>query len=186
MKRTKKTITLHSIKRLWKRTGQRSVEVPLITQELIDEITTKPYHAAPMPLRIPTRPPKSNHRLAWATAASILLLIGAGTLWLIRPAVCEKQKQTTVRASNTFGFGKVSELSTVKKTTMPEAKKETARNVKHQQAMNREKHQWHTVATPASSQDVKHDIADIVCYSEGHISDICDEETVITMLLAFL
>ncbi|GEM_PF-3386827 len=192
MKRTNKSITLRSIKQLWKRTNRHPVEVPLITQKLIDEITAQPRQTKPLTLIIHSashpnnNAAKSRHRLVWSAAACVLMLIGAATFWMTETAGGEEQKQATAHLGITTGLEEVSAPFAVKNLPLPEAKKKTSRNVKHQQTMVEEKHQWHTVMTLASSQEEEHNNAGIVCYSEGRISDNCDEEMVTAMLIAFL
>lgn len=192
MKRSKKAITLHSVKQLWKRMGIRPVEVPLITQNMIDEVTAKPRQSNPMPLNMPalSQPKqiasKPCYQLAWTMVAGVLLLIGVGTFWLTRTVGNEEQKQMTAQVKHTIGRDVGSNLPVMKELSLSDANKENTRSENPQFAKAFEKHQWQTAAKLSSSQVEEHGNEGIICYSKGHISDYCDEEMVTTMLLAFL
>ncbi|MCQ2261958.1 MAG: hypothetical protein MJZ42_02245 [Bacteroidales bacterium] len=181
-KRTK--ITLRSIKRLWKRMGRRPVEVPLISQKMIDEVTAQPRQATPVPILIPvtSQPHHNTSKLRYrlAAAASVLLLIGTGTFWLSQTSGGEKQMTAQVE------FAEDSDRPVMNPLPISEVKKEGPRDDKCQYARVVEKHQWQTATALPSCREGEHDNAGIVCYSEGRISENCDDEMVTTMLLAFL
>jgi hypothetical protein len=79
-----KTYTLREIKRAWKKAGRYPMEMPLISKELIEKVTSKPpqpdYRPLPgTPISSPRIPAQHLSR-RWAIAASIaaLLLVGGG------------------------------------------------------------------------------------------------------------
>lgn len=191
MRRRRKTITLPRIKQLWKQTGRQPVEIKLITKELVNFVISQPRQTNPtyLQMQIPSSQDPSTlghgHRLRWMAAACVALLMVAGIVALMRTAEVPKTELTTAQAEPL--------PSQENENTQPasagqhelELERETMQNCDHQYALVEMKHEWQTVQKPSLDQ-AKHKNGGMVCYSGGSISDRCDEETVTSMLLAFL
>lgn len=183
--RKKSPITLRSIKHLWERTGRRPVEVPLITKQLIDEITSQPRQYDATPFLVPTSTqPYPRRRWIWAAAASVLLLFGALSLWQLG-RVGYDERLVAVRVEP------ISELdeeapSKMKDRQAPEEKRQVAQTDVRQHAPMEEYHHWQTAEELPLSIAEEHENGGMVCYSRGQIAEDCDEEMVTRMLLAFL
>ena len=183
----RKKITLRSIKNLWDRTGQRPVEVPLITPELVDRITSlsrqsdeplSPMMLAPSFCRHAVSP---HGRKAWIAAASLALLIAAGTVWLIRATGDEAEGREMARVvcleEHPSAEAVVADCPAHETMDVSKGKAEYTM-VEHPT-------QWQTSQEITSAPE---DFSNggMVCYSDGRRTDNCDEEMVMRMLLAFL
>ena len=192
MKRRKKTITLRGIRHLWKRTGRRPVEVPLVTRELVDKVIAQPRQSSPITLQMPdssNHAPSTlgnGHRLQWMVAASVVLLVAAGITSLIRTSEVSEAGLATAQTEPIFmqESGQALPSTDVQSIVEAATPPHTAPYTK-QDAMVEKKHEWQTAQKPIADQE-GHRNGGIVCYSGGSISDCCDEETVTNMLLAFL
>ena len=191
MKKEKKAITLRSVKLLWNHAGQRPIEVSLITQELIDDVTAQPRREASDTILLPSAPRPNRqtadlrHRAARA-AACIVLLAGAGTFWLARIDSVEEPKPSPSLSELNMRDEESAALPPAVDTISAEDLTGNVQRSHHRYAMVREGHQWQTSAAPASCQEEEHGNAGMVCYSGGQFSDNCDEETVTRMLMSFL
>lgn len=191
MRRRMKTITLPRIRQLWKQTGRRPVEIKLITKELVDNVISQPRQTNPTYLQMQvssSQDPSTlghGHRLRWMAAACMVLLMAAGIVALIRTAEVPKTELTTAQAEPLPCQGNENTQPASAGQHELELERKTMQNCDHQYALVEMKHEWQTVQKPSLDQ-AKHKNGGMVCYSGGSISDRCDEETVTSMLLAFL
>lgn len=191
MRRRRKIITLPRIRQLWKQTGRRPVEIKLITNELVNFVISQPRQTNPtyLQMQIPSSQDPSTlghgHRLRWVAAACMVLLMAAGIVALIRTAEVPKTELTTAQAEPLPSQENESTLPASEGQHELELERETMQNCDHQYTLVEMKHEWQTVQKPTLDQ-AEHKNGGMVCYSGGRISDRCDEETVTSMLLAFL
>lgn len=191
MRRRRKIITLPRIRQLWKQTGRRPVEIKLITKELANNVISQPRQTNPTYLQMQvssSQDPSTlghGHRLRWVAAACVALLMAAGIVALMRTAEVPKTELTTAQAEPLPCQENESTLPASAGQHELELERETMQNCDHQYALVEMKHEWQTVQKPTLDQ-AEHKNGGMVCYSGGSISDRCDEETVTSMLLAFL
>lgn len=191
MRRRRKIITLPRIRQLWKQTGRRPVEIKLITNELVNFVISQPRQTNPtyLQMQIPSSQDPSTlghgHRLRWVAAACVALLMAAGIVALMRTAEVPKTELTTAQAEPLPSQENESTLPASEGQHELELERETMQNCDHQYTLVEMKHEWQTVQKPTLDQ-AEHKNGGMVCYSGGSISDRCDEETVTSMLLAFL
>ena len=191
MRRRRKIITLPRIRQLWKQTGRQPVEIKLITNELVNFVISQPRQTNPtyLQMQIPSSQDPSTlghgHRLRWVAAACVALLMAAGIVALMRTAEVPKTELTTAQAEPLPSQENESMLPASAGQHELVLERETMQNCDHQYALVEMKHEWQTVQKPTLDQ-AEHKNGGMVCYSGGSISDRCDEETVTSMLLAFL
>lgn len=201
MNNKNKAITLRGIKRLWKRTG-RPIEVPLITKELINQITSQSRQSNEEIVKVVFQSSnnviKHSHHKWLSVAASVTVLISIGILWTashmssqfhdrdskdmnVNQSVATKQMQ-----ERGFIVAKIEHPSSGKSSShVINRQSNNIKKTENSFVSDSIRNEWWS-DIELSPDISEHGNSGMICYSGGSLSSTCDEEMVTSMLLTFI
>lgn len=203
MNNEKKAITLRGIKRLWKRTG-RPIEVPLITKELINQITSQSRQSneeiVKIDFQFSNNVIKHSHHKWLSVAASVTVLISIGILWTTFHMSTQFSQQDRdskdMNVNQSVATKQMQERGLIVAKIEHSSSGKSSSHVINRQSNNIKKTENSFVSDSIRNEwwsdiELSPDISEhgnsgMICYSGGSLSSSCDEEMVTSMLLTFI